>query len=122
MEIVSYLSSINGGGTDLGVPIKEAYKNQYNADVFIGITDNEDWYNHGVMNDLALYRNKINKNLHAYLVRIDPYVHDSAINIKDPRNHTISGWSNNVLDFITIMESSNAMLDYIKSTPMEKLL
>ena len=113
MEMINWFSKIMGGGTDLGVPVREALEHNYEADIFIGVTDNEDWAGHGVMNDLAEYREKVNPDLYAYLIRIDPYVRDTAINIKDPKNKLIYGWSDQVLKFIALTYNGEAQLDYI---------
>jgi len=101
-------------GTNLSAPIEFMEINKIKADVFIGITDNEEWMGTGVMNALKSYRMNINPNMHAFLIRIDPYVEDVALNLDDPLNHIISGWSDNILGFINIILKGEDLISKIQ--------
>jgi len=114
MGIVDYLSAIRGGGTDLAIPVKAMIDRGIKADVLLEITDNEEWIYHGVMACLKEYRDSVNPDLQAFLLRIDPYINDSALDLSDPRNHVISGWSDSVLGFINLVLNGNTVTDEIK--------
>jgi 60 kDa SS-A/Ro ribonucleoprotein len=113
MEITEWFSNLAGGGTDLGIPIKEAIKHNINVDVFIGITDSEDWARQGVAYDLQRYRELVNPTLRAFLLRIDPYTRDSAINLRHPLNTVLSGWSDKIPKLIPLMLKGQSQLDVI---------
>jgi 60 kDa SS-A/Ro ribonucleoprotein len=114
MEITYWFSSIKGGGTDLGVPLRLLLQEKIEVDIFIGITDSQDWAGHGIANDLKDYRDKINPNLEAFLVRIDPYTRDIAFSLKNPRNYIISGWSDKVPQLISSILTGQTQLDAVK--------
>jgi len=119
MDIVDYLSAIRGGGTDLAIPVKAMIDREIKADILIEITDDEEWVGHGVMTYLDKYRKAINPNLQTFLLRIDPYVDDSALDLSDPRNHVISGWSDSILDFITVILKGGSLIDEINKLDLQ---
>jgi 60 kDa SS-A/Ro ribonucleoprotein len=75
------LASIHGGGTALGAPVQHLLDRKISVDVFIGITDNEDWnYGEGGQHVrgsfLSLwrsYKKEVNPNAKAFLITIAPY-------------------------------------------------
>ncbi|MFX1295168.1 MAG: TROVE domain-containing protein [Promethearchaeota archaeon] len=114
MEMTNWFSSIRGGGTDLGIPLKVMLQQKIKVDLFIGITDNEDWAGYGVANDLKKYRDTINPDLKAFLLRIDPYTHDVAYDLKHPQNYILSGWSNQIPQLIAFILEGQSQLDFVK--------
>lgn len=98
----------SGGGTDVGAPMQWVNENGEDIDVFVGITDGEEWhtkrggYRRGSKGFYGewLDRHDGAQDAQAFLVRIDPY--ETAPTPEDPNVHYISGWSNSVLDYITL--------------------
>ncbi|MBD3194551.1 MAG: TROVE domain-containing protein [Candidatus Lokiarchaeota archaeon] len=116
MDIVNWFSNISGGGTNLSLPLKNMINHNYKADIFIGITDNEDWVGEGIEYALQKYRNTINSKLEAFLIRIDPYIKDVAIQTKPKnKNHFISGWSDKIPSLISMILQGESQLDTVKN-------
>jgi 60 kDa SS-A/Ro ribonucleoprotein len=104
------LASIGGGGTAVGAPIQYLLDRKISVDVFIGITDNEDWC-HGKNDGYSIrgsflsmwrsYRKEVNPNAQAFLITIAPYREAVA-----PRGEKgvrfIYGWSDQVLKYIAL--------------------
>lgn len=122
---------LGGGGTALGSPIELLLANKQKVDVFIGITDNMDWA-YGQDNDSwsmrggrnlckssflkawQTYRETVNSDAQAFLIRIDPYK-TSVAPQSEPGVHFIYGWSDAVPTYISrIMEGKGNQVDEIK--------
>lgn len=94
-------------GTDVGAPIRYANQNGLRMDVFIGITDNMEWYTqHAGWGGQSTgfygeWTKRTNKNAKAFLVRIDPY-QGAAAPPADSNCHLIYGWNAKVLDYIAL--------------------
>lgn len=123
-HIAEKLASIGGGSTAVGAPIEYLLNHKIKTDVFIGITDNEDWaYGDGYSTSgsfLTLwrrYRKEINPNALAFLVTIAPYRHAVAPT-GEKGIHFIYGWSEQVLQFISLKlntgESQVSTIEKIK--------
>lgn len=102
------ISRLGGGGTALGSPIQYLLDRKIRADVFVGITDNEDWaYGHGFETRgsfLTLwreYRVKVNPEAQAFVVQIAGYKHAVAP-LEEPGVHFIYGWSEDVVKYIPL--------------------
>ena len=104
------LARIHGGGTAVGAPIQHLLDRKISVDVFIGITDNEDWdhgdgYGQRVRGSfLSLwrdYRKNVNPNAKAFLVTIAPY-RDAVAPKGEKGVRFIYGWSDRVLEYITL--------------------
>lgn len=100
------VASLCGGGTALGSPIQYLLDREIHADVFVGITDNEDWaYGseyHTRGSFLILwreYRAKVNPEAQAFVIQIAPYKHAVAPT-GEPGVHFIYGWSDAVVRYI----------------------
>ena len=98
-----------GGGTALGAPIQYLLDSKIKTDIFIGITDNEDWchshrgsYATGTFIDLwRRYKREVNPEAIAFLVTIDPNRAASAPQ-SEKGVHFIYGWSDKVLEYINL--------------------
>jgi len=44
-DVIRYMSTFNGGGTDVSAPVRWAYDNKIHADAIVVLTDNETWAN-----------------------------------------------------------------------------
>jgi 60 kDa SS-A/Ro ribonucleoprotein len=111
-ETAKKIADVNGGGTALGSPIEYLLNRKIKTDVFIGITDNEDWaYGQGFdasADFLTLwhrYKKEINPNAVAFLVTIAPYAHAVAPQ-GEKGVHFIYGWSEKVLNYISLKLST----------------
>jgi 60 kDa SS-A/Ro ribonucleoprotein len=99
MTTANQLSRIGGGGTNVGAPIEYLLSKNISVDIFIGITDSEDWAGRGFVNYWREYRKKVNPNAKAFLVTVMPYRHMVAQK-SEPGVYFIYGWSDNVLPYI----------------------
>jgi 60 kDa SS-A/Ro ribonucleoprotein len=115
------VSELLGGGTALGAPIQHLLDHKVKADVFIGITDNEDWaYGEGYhTRDSFLglwrtYRSKMNPEAQAFVIQIAPYKH--AVAPKEELGvHFIYGWSDAVVRYIPfVLEGGTSQVQEIE--------
>lgn len=100
------VSRLLGGGTALGSPIQYLLDCKIHTDVFVGITDNEDWAygagHHTRGSFLSLwreYRAKVNSKAQAFVIQIAPYKHAVAPTT-EPGVHFVYGWSDAVVRYI----------------------
>ena len=112
MVTANKISRIGGGGTALGSPIEYLLDSNIKTDIFIGITDNEDWaYGQGCYSSGSFltmwhrYRKEINPHAVAFLVTIDPNRRASAPS-SEKGVHFIYGWSDQVLKYIDLKLST----------------
>lgn len=93
---------ITRGGTNLGAPIEYLHKKRQKVDVFIGLTDNEDWCGRGFLSYWEAYKRDVNPKAKAFLVTLAPYRDWVA-----PANYEgvwfIQGWSPSILNYIPLM-------------------
>lgn len=101
LTTIEKLAGIKGGGTDLASPIEYVYNHKMDCDVFIGITDSEDWAGAGFLRAWSEYRSKRNKNARAYLIQLTPNRALSAPPSDDSVVY-IHGWNTEVLKFISL--------------------
>jgi 60 kDa SS-A/Ro ribonucleoprotein len=108
------LAKVGGGGTAVGAPVEYLLNRKIEVDVFVGITDGEDWtYGRGYgcsgsfIDHWRRYRSEINPEAKAFLVRIDPYDHANAP-ADEPGVYFISGWSDSVVRYIPLMLEGGA--------------
>lgn len=106
MSIAEKIVSYGGGGTALGAPIQYLLDCKVKTDIFVGITDNEDWahgenrYASASFLDLwRRYKQEVSPNAKAFLVTIAPY-RDCVVPSGTKDVHFIYGWSDRVLDYI----------------------
>ena len=109
----SKIASIGGGGTAVGAPIEYLLDRKIKTDVFIGITDNEDWacgseyYTSDYFFPLWLrYKKEVNPNAVAFLVTIAAY--RDAVAPEGSDVHFIYGWSDKVLNYIGLKLKTGA--------------
>ena len=108
------VSRLGGGGTALGSPIQHLLDRKIHADVFVGITDNEDWAygeehytRHAFLKLWREYRRDVNPDAQAFVIQIAPYQHAVAPN-GEPGVHFIYGWSDAVVKYISFMLEGGA--------------
>lgn len=94
------------GGTNLDLPIDWLKDNKEAVDVFVGITDDEEWAGRGFLNAWIEYRKAVAPQAKAYLIRIDPYRHavaDAGLALEHNINF-VYGFNDSVLKFIQATE------------------
>lgn len=108
MVIAEKIASYRGGGTAVSAPIQHLLDRKIKTDVFVGITDNEEWaYGHGCyasdnfLNLWRRYKQEINPEAIAFLVTIAPY-REAVAPSGEPGVHFIYGWNDSVLNFISL--------------------
>lgn len=107
------IARLGGGGTAVGAPIQYLLDRKIKTDIFIGITDNEDWaHGSGYFSSadfLTLwlrYKKEVNPNAKAFLITIAPY--RNAVAHEGSDVHFIYGWSDKVLNYIGLKLSTGA--------------
>jgi 60 kDa SS-A/Ro ribonucleoprotein len=100
------LAKYGGGGTAVGAPIQHLLDGGVKVDVFIGITDQEEWAHgdgyHTRGNFLQLwkeYRQKVNPRAVAYLITIAPH-RDAVAHSNEGSVRFIYGWNDQTIKFI----------------------
>ena len=90
------------GGTDLGAPIRHLRERKDPVDVFIGVTDTEDWAGRGFLREWEAYKAKVSPHARAFLIAISPYRDWNApVGVPDVR--FVLGWSDAVLRYIPLV-------------------
>ncbi len=109
----------HGGGTEIGAPLKYYRQNRIKLDVWIGITDAEDWAGRGFVSELEAYRQQINPKLKCFLVTIAPY-RDGLTPVNYPDVWCTYGWSDSILKYIGLVLSGGAgQVDDVKAIDLE---
>jgi len=124
LETTHKLASVRGGSTAVGAPVERLIQTGQKVDTFIGITDGEDWdygdrwYGSASGSFLKLwreYREKVNPNAQAFLIRIDPYQSANAPS-EEPGVHFIYGWSDQVPQYIAkTMKGGKSQVNEVRS-------
>ncbi len=119
MTISRAVGQLNGGGTDLSVPIRALNHSGKIIDLFIGLTDSEDWAASGGWHGegfLAAWRHyqKIAPQAQAVLIQLVPSGTRVAPS-KDPSVHYVYGWSDSVLRYIGYVIQGQSLVDSIRS-------
>lgn len=118
-ETARKIASVNGSSTAVGAPIEYLLSRKIKTDVFIGITDNEDWAC-GSEYDTSdyffplwlRYKKEVNPNAVAFLVTIAPY--RDAVAPEGSDVHFIYGWSDKVLNYIGLkLKTGESQVDEI---------
>ena len=104
MAVTAEIARLCGGGTAVSAPISKLLAEGTRVDVFIGITDNEEWARDsygrvGFLPAWREYRQRINPEAQAFLLTIAPYAHAVAPP-DEPGVHFIYGWADHVPGYI----------------------
>lgn len=100
---------VNGGGTDISLPIKHLLKNEIFVDRIIILSDNEINYGYGVVCQKYVeeYKRKINPNVWVHAIDMQGY---GTQQFYGERVNIIAGWSEKILDFIYQVEEGNGSI------------
>lgn len=109
----------HGGGTDIGAPIRHLLKKKEKVDVFIGITDSEDWAGRGFLSEWEEYKAKVSPKAKAFLVTIAPY--RDGLSPKETKDVFYTyGWSDSVLKYISlVLAGGNGQVDDVKGIDLD---
>lgn len=126
MVTAEKIASFMGGGTAIGAPIEHLLARKQKVDVFIGITDQEEWaYGDGhecgwsFLSLWRKYRREVNPAARAYLVTIAPY-QDAVAPAGEKGIRFIYGWSDEVLRYIALdLEGGNTQVEAIERMSLE---
>lgn len=114
VAIAERIARLANGGTALAAPIQKLLDERISVDVFIGITDNEDWASRDRVhpdlwdrlpvrgNFLTLwreYKRTVNPDCVAILLSIAPY-RDAVAPAGEPDVHFVYGWSDRVVSYV----------------------
>lgn len=94
------IASVGGGGTSLSAPVEMLLREQDKVDLFVGITDNEEWVGRGFVQVWREYRRTVSPEARAVLVTVVPTPYSAAPE-SEPGVHFVHGWSDAVLRFVS---------------------
>ncbi len=115
VDIVDKIRNVRLGGTETALTFKYAKDKKY--DRIVILSDNESWVE-------GYYRGEgVNKALLDYkkLSGADPYIYAIDIqgygtkDISTPKVFHLSGWSDKILDFMSLVEKGESLIKYIKN-------
>lgn len=110
----------NGGGTDITLPIRVMINDRIKADRLIILSDNEinRGYEWTCQKFADTYRREINPNLWVHAVDLQGYGTQQFIGA---RTNIIAGWSEQILEFISIAESGiDTQINRVQNYHLEK--
>lgn len=116
-----------GGGTSLGAPVQYLLDRKIPVEVFIGITDDEEWayggddYSSGSFLSLwRRYKAEVSPDARAFLLTLVPY-RDASVPQSEADVHFIYGWSDDVLKYIALaLESGMTQIRAIEQMDLSK--
>jgi 60 kDa SS-A/Ro ribonucleoprotein len=115
MMSIAQKVGISGGGTDLTVTLKYLIQAREKVDVFIALTDNEDWAGRGFLTYWEQYKKTINPKAKAFLITLLPYK-DYVAPKDDPSVFFIMGWSPSILTYIPMqLEKGVGQVEAVKA-------
>ncbi len=111
-ETARKIAEVEGGGTAVGAPVEYLLDRKIKTDVFIGITDNEDWAygeeyetSDSFLTLWRRYKAEVNPDAVAFLVTIAP-TRNAVAPTGEKGVHFIYGWSDKVLNYIGLKLST----------------
>lgn len=121
ITIAHGLGTLNGGGTDLSAPIRTLLGREQEVDLFVGLTDSEDWAASGGWNGQGFlaawhtYRKQVASNAQAVLIQLAP----SGTRVAPSEElgvHYVYGWSDTVLQYLSYVIKGHSIIDHIRHT------
>jgi hypothetical protein len=100
---------VNGGGTDISLPIRYLIKRNIFVDRIIILSDNEINYGYGEVCQKYVeeYKRKVNPNVWVHSIDMQGY---GTQQFAGDKVNIIAGWSEKVLDFISLTEQGTETL------------
>lgn len=93
------IASIGGGGTSLSAPVEKLLQECDVVDLFVGITDNEEWVGRGFLETWRQYRTQVAPHAKAVLITVVPDQH-RPVPETEPGVHFVHGWSDAVMRYV----------------------
>lgn len=95
MTNTSVISNVQGGGTDVSLPLKKMNQERYKSDLVIYVSDNQSWRGRkfGAASEWQTFKNR-NKKAKLVLIDIQPYANTQVPDQKDVLN--IGGFNDSV--------------------------
>lgn len=117
MSIARHVTHLRGG-TNLGAPVEYAIRAGEKVDVFIMLTDNEDWAGKGFLSYFEAYKRQVNPKAKAFCVRLASY-QDYVAPPGYPDVHFIQGWSPVILNYIpAILGNGGSQVDEVRKVDL----
>lgn len=123
ITLAHQLQQMSGGGTDLAAPIRALHERREVVDLFVGLTDSEDWsasggwYGHGGFPEAWKAYRKMAPNAQAVLIQLVP----SGTRVAPPSDssvHYVYGWSDQVLRYLQYVVQGQSMTDRIRQVAL----
>lgn len=119
------IARLGGGGTAIGAPVEHLLRTKTRVDVFICITDHEEWaYGYGMRCSGSFrslwrrYRREVAPEAQAFLVTIAPY--RDAVTPVEKGVHYIYGWSAAVPRYIALaLDAGDSQQRAIEAIPID---
>lgn len=100
-SILSQASRIHArGGTDTAAPLRRLLSDKDRVDNIILVTDEQQNSGRPFFDELNQYRQSVNSKVNTFIVDVAPY--RNALTNEDPRIHYMYGWSDKVIDYISL--------------------
>lgn len=123
MSIAQQIGRMDGGGTDLSAPINALYMKKQPVDLFVGLTDSEDWAtsyrgnyarrDRTFLQTWRMYKQRIAPHAKAVLIQLAP-TQTRVAPSQDPDVFYVYGWSDHVLQYIASVAQGQTMVDQIR--------
>jgi 60 kDa SS-A/Ro ribonucleoprotein len=122
-EAAALIRRLAKGGTDLGSPVRLIRTSKLKYDWFIGITDDQEWFNNpsgflrgssGLAGELLRYRELVNRNVKFIGLRIDPYIATRSIPEITDKDTVIYGYGDHVFKLADYVFNKGRIEDYIR--------
>lgn len=94
------ISSIGGGSTSLSAPVQRLLQTRDKVDLFVGITDNEEWVGRGFLETWRQYVREVSPDAKAVLITVVPTLHRAAPE-SEPGMYFVHGWSDAVMRYVS---------------------
>lgn len=110
--IAHEIGKLPGNGTELAAPVRWLRTRNIAVDVFVGLTDSEDWAGGGFLSEWKTYR-RVAPEAKAVLVQLTPN-RALAAPSNFPGVRYVYGWSDKVLSFVADVAAGQSMADRVR--------
>lgn len=121
--LAAYLGRLGGGGTDLSAPVRRLMQTRRVVDIFVGLTDSEDWaagggwHGEGFLAAWQAYREQVAPEARAVLVQLAPAGTRVAPD-DTPGVHYVYGWSDAVLRYVGDVASGRTFAERVAAVTL----
>lgn len=121
MMTIAQKIGVLSGGTNLGAPCEYMMDKPEKVDVFILLTDDEDWAGSGFLTAFEAYKKRKNPAAKAFCVRLAPKKTFSAPP-GYPDVHFAEGWSAEILSYIPLaLNSGGSQVDEVRKMDLASI-